>query len=498
MSLAVVFSRAQLGMQAPLVTIEVHLSAGLPAFNIVGLPEKAVKESRDRVRSALLTNGFALPVSRITVNLAPADLPKQGGRFDLPIALGLLAAQKLLEPECLKNSEFAGELGLDGELRAIGGALSFAVATQRDGRSLFIPYANAREVSLVDAREFYAVNHLVELVAHLTRSQVLHPIQRSDKHIPAGDANDCGDMADVRAQTAAKFALEIAACGRHHVLMSGSPGSGKSMLARRLPGILPPMSLQQSLQTAMIQSVSSSDFSSSLWLQRPFRAPHHSASVAALVGGGSDPKPGEISLAHQGVLFMDELPEFSRNVLESLREPLESKRVLISRAARQVVFPADFLWVAAMNPCPCGYYLDRERECRCTADQVQRYQNKLSGPLLDRIDIRIDVERVSVIELMQCKESAEGSTNIRQRVIKTRKRQLQRQNKLNSALSSHEVQAACCLSTPAEQYLNEAAEQLQLSARAYFRVLRLARTLADHQDKNEVSTAHLAQALVWR
>ena len=258
------------------------------------------------------------------------------------------------------------------------------------------------------------------------------------------------------------------------------------------------MSLQQSLQTAIIQSVSSCDFSSSQWLQRPFRAPHHSASVAALVGGGSDPKPGEISLAHQGVLFMDELPEFSRTVLESLREPLESKRVLISRAARQVVFPADFLWVAAMNPCPCGYYLDRERECCCTADQVQRYQNKLSGPLLDRIDIRIDVKRVSVIELMQCTESAEGSAVIRQRVVKTRRRQLQRQNKLNSALSSREVQATCCLSALTEQYLNGAAEQLQLSARAYFRVLRLARTLADHQDKDEVSTTHLAQALVWR
>jgi magnesium chelatase family protein len=494
MTTALVYSRAQCGMRAPLVSIEVHLSNGLPAFNIVGLPEKAVKESRDRVRSALLTNGYELPARRITVNLAPADLPKQGGRFDLPIALGLLAAQGVIDNHLLAEKEFAGELGLTGGLRAIAGALPFAIAAHAQGRELFLPQSNQYEASLVEGLTLYVANAFVDMVAHLCRVRPLRPC--AVNHISKVTVG-C-DMSEVKGQAEAKYALEIAASGGHHVMMRGSPGSGKSMLAQRLPSILPPMSVEEAIESAVIRSIATRQFDIDNWLVRPFRAPHHSASVAALVGGGSCPQPGEISLAHHGVLFMDELPEFSRSVLESLREPLENRQVHISRAQQQVVFPADFMWVAAMNPCPCGYFLDKDIDCRCTPDQIQRYCARLSGPLLDRIDIRIDVARASIVSLMRAEQQEESSQVILQRVMAARAVQLARQGKLNSQLTGEDLQHACALSVTEFSYLNDVADKLKLSARGYYRTLRLARTIADKFAASRVERAHLNQALSWR
>ena len=495
MAVSRVYSRAQCGMTSPLVTIEVHVSNGLPAFNIVGLPEKAVKESRDRVRSALMSNGFELPARRITVNLAPADLPKQGGRFDLPIALGLLVAQNKIDKSVLHHCEFAGELGLSGELRSIKGALPFAIAAQQQQRSLFLPKTNQREVSCVDQSTVFVAGHLTDIVAHLNKVTPLTPIPCK---VSSVSGLQSVNMNEVQGQTAAKYALEIAASGGHHVLMRGSPGCGKSMLAQRLSTLLPPLTSSETLECAMIQSLSADGFNSDHWSQRPYRAPHHSASVAAMVGGGSPPQPGEISLAHHGVLFMDELPEYARSVLESLREPLENRRILISRAAQQVIFPADFMWVCAMNPCPCGYLLDRDFDCRCTPDQIQRYQSKISGPLLDRIDIRIDIERVPLSQLMKSSSQRDGSAVRLMRVIAARERQYQRQGKLNKHLQGDELKQVCGLSDKALQFLLVTAERLHLSARGYFRVLRLARTIADHQQRDMVSQSHLAQALAWR
>ena len=410
MSLAVLYSRALAGVEAPLVTVEVHLANGLPQFTIVGLPETEVKESKDRVRAALLNARFEFPARRITVNLAPADLPKESGRFDLPIALGILVASGQLPGDKLGEYEFAGELALTGELRAIRGALAMTVKACRDGRAFFLPQSNAPEAALVREARVYPAKSLLQVCAHLAGRDAIEPF----RGLPLATQIQYADFSEVKGQTHAKRALEVAAAGGHSVLMMGPPGTGKTMLASRFPGVLPEMTDAQALDAAAVQSLTAQGFKVEHWKRRPYRSPHHTASAVALVGGGSNPRPGEISLAHQGVLFLDELPEFERNVLEVLREPLESGRITISRAARQADFPAEFQLVAAMNPCPCGYLGHFNAKCRCTPDVVNRYRRRISGPLLDRIDIQIEVPAVPQLELVKAPRG-EASAQIRAR-----------------------------------------------------------------------------------
>ena len=493
MSLAIVNSRACVGMQAPPVTVEVHLSNGLPALSIVGLPETAVKESKDRVRSAILNSQFDFPARRITINLAPADLPKEGGRFDLPIALGILAASQQIPDDELQHCEFAGELALSGALRAIHGVLPMTLQTQRAQRTLIIPDNNLAEALLVKGARVLAGNHLLVITGHLTGTQ---RIQQQAAVIPAEPHNTSPDLADVRGQHHARRALEIAAAGGHNLLLSGPPGTGKSMLASRLPGILPDMSDAEALESAAIASVSGKPVDGHHWKRRAFRAPHHTASAAALVGGGSNPRPGEISLAHQGVLFLDELPEFDRRVLEVLREPLESGRIMISRAARHTEFPAQFQLVAAMNPCPCGYLGDASGRCHCNIDQLERYRRKISGPLLDRIDMHVEVPRLPYADLEGV--SGESSAAVRARVCAARDRQLQRSHNLNSQLDNQQLMRHCLLKKPQRLLLQQAMEHLQLSARAYHRIIKLARTIADLDRSDHIETQHLSEAINFR
>ncbi|MEZ5541088.1 MAG: YifB family Mg chelatase-like AAA ATPase [Pseudomonadota bacterium] len=493
MSLAVVYSRARLGMNAPLVSVEVQLSNGLPSLSIVGLPETAVKESKDRVRGALLTSGFEFPARRITINLAPADLPKEGGRFDLPIALGILAASGQIPATELESYECAGELALSGALRPVQGILPMTLQTLQARRTLLVARDNAAEAMLVREADVRAAQHLLQVTAHFNRSARLVPVPATALDTPRQAQPD---LADVRGQPQARRALEIAASGGHSLLLVGPPGTGKSLLASRLPGILPALTEQEALAVATVRSIAALPVEPAHWRERPFRAPHHTASAAALVGGGSTPRPGEISLAHHGVLFLDELPEFDRRVLEVLREPLETGRIMISRAALQAEFPAGFQLVAAMNPCPCGWLGDPSGRCHCTSEQVRRYRSRLSGPLLDRIDMHVEVPRVAFAAMHG--PPGEDSACVRERVGRARGIQLQRARALNCRLTPRQIDATCALTRGDLRLLQRALERLQLSARAYHRILKLARTLADMEAAGAISTRHLSEAINYR
>ena len=500
MSLAVVISRALDALDAPEVQVEVQLANGLPSFTLVGLADTEVKESRERVRAALQQSGFGFPHNkRITVNLAPADLPKDSGRFDLPIALGILAASGVIEPAALAGSEFAGELSLAGELRPVRGALALALALRRGGgtRTLVLPAESAASAALVPGLTVRAATHLTQVVQSLLPGDAAQPLPAAVASALPGHRDGLPDLRDVKGQSGAKRALEIAAAGGHSLLLIGPPGTGKSMLAQRLPGLLPPMDEDEALASAALLSLSSQGFDPARYGQRPVRAPHHSASAVALVGGGSPPRPGEISLAHGGVLFLDEMPELPRSALEALREPLETGRITISRAARQASFPARFQLVAAMNPCPCGYLgaaAATGRQCRCSPEQVARYQGKLSGPLLDRIDLRVEVLAVKPAELM-AQPDGEPTAAVAERVGRARALQLQRQGLPNAMLESAQIDQHCALDSAATTFLRSAAERLGWSGRRLHRTLKVARTVADLAGSQVIAVAHLAEAL---
>lgn len=493
MSLSTVNTRAKLGLKAPLVSVEVHLSNGLPAFNIVGLPEAAVKESKDRVRSAIINSKFEFPNRRITVNLAPAELPKTGSRFDLAIAIGILSASDQIPIQPLKDYEFIGELALSEELRGVEAVLPLAMACAMENKKLILSQKNADEASLVDSITVLAAKNLLEVTAHLYQSQSLSPwistVITNDLKYP--------EISDVIGQKQAKRALEIAACGGHHMLFFGPPGTGKSMLAGRMPGILPSMSNQQALEVACVQSLANKGLDKDLF-QRPFRSPHHSASAIAIVGGGSSPQPGEISLAHQGVLFLDELPEFQRSVLEVLREPLESGEINISRAAAQLTFPAQFQLIAAMNPCPCGY-LGSQR-CDCSAEKIARYQGKISGPILDRIDLHIPVYNIENKQLFQAETQQQGESNqqIRQRVCDARAIQMARQGIVNARLNNQQLKRVCPLNGQQQDFLDRAINNYKLSTGSFHRLLKVARSIADLAKRELPDIPEYQEALSYR
>ena len=491
MSFAKILTRAVLGLHAPLVEVEVHLSQGLPSLTMVGLPEAAVRESKDRVRSAIINSGFQFPTKRLTINLAPADLPKDGSRLDLAIALGILIASGQLPEHCTEDYEFIGELALDGQLRSVTSALTIALACQQSKHQLFAPFKNQSDISqLADSRSYTAMD-LKEVCEHFLNIKKIEPT--ITQQVPILDQYEL-DFADIKGQLRARRALEIAAAGGHSLLLKGPPGTGKTLLASRLPSILPPLSAQENIEVARIYSTANHPHQFGL---RPFRSPHHTASGIALVGGGSYPKPGEITLAHLGVLFLDELPEFDRKVLEVLRQPLEAKEIVISRASRQITYPANFQLIAAMNPCPCGYSFYQDQRCQCSIDAIKRYQNRISGPLLDRIDLHIDVPPLKIDEL-QNTAPTENSLAIRHRVIQAYNVQIERQQKPNMALTPNELEQFAPLNPQASQMMSIAQQKMNLSARAYHRVLRVARTIADLNQSHALSSAHISEALSYR
>lgn len=522
MSLAQLHSRALLGLDAPLVTVEVHLVNGLPSFTLVGLADVEVREARERVRSAIVNSGLEFPTNqRITVNLAPADLPKDSGRFDLPIALGILAAAGQLDLQGMQGFEFAGELSLSGALRPVRGALPAALALHHQARQtgqavqLVLPPDSAEEAALVPGCTVYRARHLLDVVQQFRHqgsdacAAELAEASGWQRLEPAGAASALTspypDMADVKGQAGVRRALEVAAAGQHHVLMVGTPGAGKSMLAQRFPGLLPALDVDEALESAAMASLAGR-FSPVQWRVRPFRSPHHTASAVALVGGGSPPRPGEISQAHHGVLFLDELPEFPRTALEALREPLETGEIHVARAARTAQFPARFQLIAAMNPCPCGFFGSADRQCRCTPDQIARYQGKLSGPLLDRIDLCIEVPTLPPHELLAFPghngnahaPRSESSAEMALRVAQARQWALARQGKTNHLLHGQELETHAALDADGAAFLHHAARKLQWSARSMHRVLRVARTIADLAQSTSITRAHLAEAAQYR